>query len=362
MASSAEIMQPLPETLPDDFSEWDNGFSTAAQPANFAAAVSGHPAARPRPQSANTQYTAVAVVDDSAPRFTAGSFDATDEFLLRSFRLKEAREISPKRSTRKRTAAIVVAIVPILLLLAFFPGVYSGLRFRLARMKQSIATPSKSTEMDLAADTSKPSPSQLADVEQPSSIASNPLPSAKPSPGADLATHSFKEATPPPVESKMMTDQLTATAQIPHEITKTAPDEAPPASGLGGAGVEGLDTGGANLVRSVLSVDNNGPIVSPAPPKVSVSSGVAAGMFLHGAKPQYPAIAMSVHAFGTVVLKATISKEGTIENLRVNSGPLVLRQAAMDAVSTWRYRPYLLNGQPVAIDTTISVVFTPPGE
>jgi protein TonB len=58
-----------------------------------------------------------------------------------------------------------------------------------------------------------------------------------------------------------------------------------------------------------------------------------------------------------VVLEATISKSGSIENLRVVSGPAMLRQAALDAVSQWRYRPYLLNGEPVAVETTVNVVF-----
>jgi protein TonB len=61
---------------------------------------------------------------------------------------------------------------------------------------------------------------------------------------------------------------------------------------------------------------------------------------------------------GTVVLAATISKNGTIENLRVTSGPEGLQQAAVDAVRTWRYRPYLLDGQPVEVETTINVIFT----
>ncbi|MGA2219181.1 MAG: energy transducer TonB, partial [Terracidiphilus sp.] len=61
---------------------------------------------------------------------------------------------------------------------------------------------------------------------------------------------------------------------------------------------------------------------------------------------------------GTVVLEAIISKQGTIESLRVVSGPPMLQQAARDAVSAWRYRPYLLNGEPVAVETTVNVVFT----
>ena len=60
---------------------------------------------------------------------------------------------------------------------------------------------------------------------------------------------------------------------------------------------------------------------------------------------------------GTVVLAATISRDGVIQNLRVLSGPPSLRIAAQEAVAQWRYRPYLLNGQPVEVETTINVVF-----
>jgi len=58
-----------------------------------------------------------------------------------------------------------------------------------------------------------------------------------------------------------------------------------------------------------------------------------------------------------VVLQATISKSGGIENLRVVSGPPMLQQAALDAVRAWRYKPYLLNGDPVEVETTVNVVF-----
>ena len=58
------------------------------------------------------------------------------------------------------------------------------------------------------------------------------------------------------------------------------------------------------------------------------------------------------------MLQATISKAGTIENLRVLSGPPMLQQAAMEAVKTWRYRPYLLNGEPVEVETQVNVIFT----
>ena len=73
--------------------------------------------------------------------------------------------------------------------------------------------------------------------------------------------------------------------------------------------------------------------------------------------PQYPAIAKAARIQGTVVLQATISKSGTIENLHVVSGPPMLQQAAMDAVRSWRYKPYLLNGDPVEVETQVNVVF-----
>jgi protein TonB len=88
-----------------------------------------------------------------------------------------------------------------------------------------------------------------------------------------------------------------------------------------------------------------------------VSSGVMEGSVFYKPAPLYPAIAKAVGIGGTVVLQATISKSGTIENLRVVSGPAMLQQAAMDAVKTWRYRPYLLNGEPVEVETTVNVVF-----
>ena len=75
-------------------------------------------------------------------------------------------------------------------------------------------------------------------------------------------------------------------------------------------------------------------------------------------QPIYPPIAKAARVQGTVVLQATISKTGSIENLHVISGPAMLQQAALDAVKTWRYRPYLLNNEPVEVETTVNVIFT----
>ena len=88
-----------------------------------------------------------------------------------------------------------------------------------------------------------------------------------------------------------------------------------------------------------------------------VSSGVMQGMLIYKVIPTYPAVAQAIRASGTVVLQATISRTGAIENLRVVEGPALLQQAALDAVKQWRYRPYMLNGQPVEVETTVDVQF-----
>jgi protein TonB len=81
-------------------------------------------------------------------------------------------------------------------------------------------------------------------------------------------------------------------------------------------------------------------------------------MLLSKSAPAYPPIAKAARVSGTVVLQATISKSGAIENLHVISGPAMLQQAALDAVKTWRYRPYLLNNEPVEVETTVNVIFS----
>jgi peptidyl-prolyl cis-trans isomerase A (cyclophilin A) len=96
-----------------------------------------------------------------------------------------------------------------------------------------------------------------------------------------------------------------------------------------------------------------------APPKiVNISSGVAVGLLKYKTAPVLPDIAERVHAEGTVVMSALIGTDGLVKDLQIVSGPDLLQQAALNAVRQWRYRPYLLNGQPVEVRTTINVIFS----
>jgi protein TonB len=85
---------------------------------------------------------------------------------------------------------------------------------------------------------------------------------------------------------------------------------------------------------------------------------VEAASLTNKVTPIYPPIAKTAHVSGTVVLHAIISKDGSIQELQYVSGPPLLMKSAMDAVKEWKYKPTMLNGDPVEVDTTIDVVFT----
>ena len=155
----------------------------------------------------------------------------------------------------------------------------------------------------------------------------------------------------------MMNNQLTAPTKIPHNIQMVSEKEAPPSS-FGVAGMEGMGGSGNGVMGSMFGSGNAPKVQAAAPKKINISAGVAVGMLIQKVQPVYPPIAKAARVSGTVVLQATISKQGTIENLRVISGPAMLQQSAQDAVRQWRYRPYLLNNEPVEVDTTVNVIFT----
>jgi protein TonB len=82
------------------------------------------------------------------------------------------------------------------------------------------------------------------------------------------------------------------------------------------------------------------------------------GLIRKNVAPEYPETARQEHIQGTVVLQATIGKEGDVENLQVINGPSMLVAASIEAVKQWKYKPYLLSGEPVEVETQVDVVFT----
>lgn len=96
------------------------------------------------------------------------------------------------------------------------------------------------------------------------------------------------------------------------------------------------------------------PPMAPRQPRISV---MMQGNLIHKVEPLYPAIAKIAGVQGPVLVKALISREGRIAQEQVVSGSRLLAPAALDAIRQWRYRPYYLNGEPVEVETEITVNF-----
>jgi periplasmic protein TonB len=145
--------------------------------------------------------------------------------------------------------------------------------------------------------------------------------------------------------------------------THPASDDGPPGvshTAALGLNVPGAVGGDPNGLRGLFE---NGarPILPTAPPLTAVHplrlSRMSEGDLIRKVQPAYPALARSARVQGIVVLQAMISKQGTIENLRILTGHPMLAPAAVEAVRQWRYRPYILNGEPVEVETQITVNF-----
>ena len=168
------------------------------------------------------------------------------------------------------------------------------------------------------------------------------------------------------IQTDIVNGELRTPTKIPNKVKIIKEDEAPPPA-MASAGVMGGVPGGVpggsmgGVMGSILS---STPTVAPkiaTPQRVRVSSGVSTGMLVRKVPPSYPPLARQARIQGTVILQATISKEGSIENLQLISGHPMLAPAAIEAVKQWKYKPYLLNGEPVEVETQVQVNFTLAG-
>ena len=168
------------------------------------------------------------------------------------------------------------------------------------------------------------------------------------------------------IQTDIVNGELRTPTKIPKKVEMIKEDEAPPpvmasAGVVGGVpgGVPGGSMGG--VMGSILSAT---PTVAPkiaTPQRVRVSAGVTSGLLIRKVPPSYPPLARQARIQGTVILQAQISKTGDIQNLQLISGHPMLAPAAIEAVKQWKYRPYLLNGEPVEVETQVQVNFTLAG-
>src|SRR6202140_1211201 len=167
------------------------------------------------------------------------------------------------------------------------------------------------------------------------------------------------------VQTDIVNGALRTPTKIPQKIQMVKEDEAPPQMAAAGVvgGVPGGMPGGqmGGVIGGIIS---STPVAVPkvaTPQRVRVSQGVTQGLLVRKVNPNVPPLARQARIQGTVVLHAVISKDGSIENLTLVSGHPMLAPAAIDAVKQWKYKPYLLNGEPVEVDTEVQVNFTLAG-
>jgi protein TonB len=165
-----------------------------------------------------------------------------------------------------------------------------------------------------------------------------------------------------PVARLIQSGKLMQPRAIPKEVAVFKEAELPP-DVINNANQGGVFGG---IPGQGLMVGSSGPALPPppkatAPARIKQGGNVTAASIVTQTRPVYPALARQARIQGNVVLHAIIDKDGKVAQLEVVTGHPLLVQAALDAVKQWRYKPTLLNGDPVEVDTTITVTFTMGG-
>jgi protein TonB len=246
-----------------------------------------------------------------------------------------------------RVAPIGAALVLVIVFLGFrllSPG-------KPTLAKQSAEPQPAAVDTEPAKEIPKPSPSTQLSAGRISPWAkSQAVPVGQPAAAVSPA---------PPVDSQQMNDQLTATPVIPKDVKEKVKEDAPPPDGPIAANAE--DVGGSNAIGGVFN-DQSRPKVAYVPyPRVTIASSVADGLVVKRTQPVYPPDAFYGGITGKVVLEATVSRTGTVEDVRFVSGPHIFRQAALDAVKTWHYKPYTIDNIAREFQTTVDLAFDQKG-
>ncbi len=206
----------------------------------------------------------------------------------------------------------------------------------------------------LTADTSTISTTEETEpspAPQPATGSARTAHNSKPSAGSENA----KPSAAAPAESKTTKAEAQAIV-IKSGTANPAPKPAIPDAAA--PSLDGVAVGSAVPMSNLMVGDGSAP--APVLQTVNISQGVSQGLVIKRVNPVYPANALRMRVEGTVQLLATVSGKGDVTGIKVLSGDKSLALAATDAVKQWKYKPYLLNGSPVEIETEITVKFKLP--
>jgi periplasmic protein TonB len=419
MAPSTQIREGLPETLPEDFVQWDEA-SPSAQAAQSPDAEPG-PASVSKPAAEAVEAQRAGLSSVNLLRGAALSPSVPERRGDTAISYRERSSSAASRRSREIAVPLHAAGPAIDELRSSAPHpnaagaadpatmaglhqtVLLGLRAnaleitRVTRRKWPIiAAVSAALAVTLVAatipmlnrgrdasakPTAVPAP-QMTTLQQPEHAPPSPADSrltapastATPSPGAarigsESAVRPLqKNAGVSHEQAQMMDHQLHTPAQL--HMKATLPEPASLQQGFDSSVIHGLENSNPSGVAFGEPKGLRVQIASPqavsskklmeqvaSHQAITVSPGVALSLLVQNRRPIYPLIAKSARLSGIVVLAATISTIGKVDNLRVVSGPEMLRESALDAVRTWRFRPYMLNNQPKAFETTITLNF-----
>ncbi len=345
-----------PTTLPADFGEWDSGDAPAEEPVEVKAFDRFPAPPAPLKPAAKPATARVAVLPAAErppaapPRRPVRRYPEPEPVFQRpqsqSLDLDDLEEVDEGKGKHKKL--MIAAGVAVLVLGAGAVG-YLKLSPKPAAGNQPVASQTATTATTGTMGTAGTAETTSSAPLKPAAATSN-----SPQNAADADQ---TPQTPTGLDKRSdeaMNKQLNAPSRLQSDLqTLGGANQQAPTGSFSPTGMDSMSNPNA------VFTPGNGPKVKvAAPQKVSISAGIAVGLLVQKTPPIYPPIARSARVQGTVVIQATISKTGAIENSRAVSGPAMLRQAALDAVRTWRFRPYLLDGQPVEVDTTVNVVFS----
>jgi protein TonB len=319
------------------------------------------------PEPAVFEKAAVAEPEKSVPTHLPEPVEKTfvEETHAPSFSMG-APAIDEEEPANSKKAIIILAVVVILASLAGYLGWknMSG---------KSPATPAPQVQPPPTAPAPSPSSSLPASGDsnpvtaaEPTTVATSPEPvtaqPAKPS-AKMIAKDSTRPVAPSAASPEEKQPSVSAPALIVHnETSKASPKAAAPDTDSASAPAPSALGLTSNPDPNALSAISNAPVAVPkaSAQVVKLSQGVSEGLILKKVSPHYPAQALQMHVEGSVQLQATISKDGSISNLKILSGDPLLSRAAQDAVKQWKYKPYYLDGEPVDIQTQITINFKLP--
>jgi periplasmic protein TonB len=310
-------------------------------------------------QPAEAVHSAPAPYAGSAPSFTFGGA------------AKERESDGGSKKVLIGVAAALLIVVGGYFAWSHFKGTNSSAQP--AATSAAVSAPEASTPaagQPATATTATTAPASQPDItlggEGASSANEHPSPPAversRPSAGSTRSANAAPAPTKSTVAEKVEKPAEEEQPETPALIVKggkvpAAQPTTPPPADAQAPSMIGM---GASTPASLPNLGTSNSEVKPKLQTVSVSQGVSQGLLYKKVAPSYPQNALRMHIEGTVELLATISKDGNITQIKVVSGDAQLVKAASDAVKQWKYKPYLLNGEPVEIQTQVTVNFKLP--